>query len=322
MQTATRYFNVEHLTLVISDPYAIKIKPLLQFQRESINYELISAILHSGSNSYGHYIAITKEKSNVWSVCNDSSIKMVNEDEINKYLRSWVTTLMVYKVSKEIVDISSEEEFTHQGTTVAYQQQQPEDPIRNESDNQIISEIQPRHQEEEKHEKHEKTAPITTTIHPPIEPGSEVQPRHQEEEKQEKTTTTIHPQIEPGSEVLPRHQEEEKHEKTTTTIHPPIDPGSVEQPHYQEEEKHEKTTIHPPAEDRNISNESGVTIQSNQEGESRVTLDPQHPETSVVSLHSHSEESRHAPNLSQQTEYGNPHDTPAEDNMDITENEF
>jgi len=273
---------------------------LFQFQRDSINYELISAILHSGSNSYGHYIAITKEKSNVWSVCNDSSIKMVNEDEINKSLRSWVTTLMVYKVSKEIVDISSEEEFTHQVTTVADQQQQP-DPIRNESDNQIIepgSELQPRHQEEEKHEKHEKTAPITTTIHPQIEPGSEVQPRHQEEEKHEKTATTIHPPIEPGSEVLPRHQEEENHEKTTTTIHPP-------------------------AEDRNISNESGVTIQSNQEGESRITLDPLPQETTdVVSLHSHSEESRHAPNLSQQTEYGNPHDTPAEDNMDITENEF
>jgi len=97
---AKRNFLVEHLIIVVSDPYSLRIKPSFHFQRDVHDYELISAVLHSGNNNYGHYIAITKESPNVWSCCNDSLIQTLSENEISNYLRNWVITLMIYKVSK------------------------------------------------------------------------------------------------------------------------------------------------------------------------------------------------------------------------------
>jgi ubiquitin C-terminal hydrolase len=53
------------------------------------NYTLKGAVIHSGSLYSGHYIYISRNiKTNIWSLCNDSFISIIQDSQINSYLNN------------------------------------------------------------------------------------------------------------------------------------------------------------------------------------------------------------------------------------------
>eukprot|EP01124_Arcella_intermedia_P002289 TRINITY_DN1124_c0_g1_i1.p1 TRINITY_DN1124_c0_g1~~TRINITY_DN1124_c0_g1_i1.p1 ORF type:complete len:433 (-),score=131.48 TRINITY_DN1124_c0_g1_i1:15-1313(-) len=100
-----KHFDVQHLTIVASDPYLQKLQVDLHFDLDHTHYELISAVLHSGGTSGGHYIALVKDESGTWSSCNDSYIQNISPSELKSYLSRWTTTQVIYKVQKISVPV-------------------------------------------------------------------------------------------------------------------------------------------------------------------------------------------------------------------------
>jgi len=97
---AKKTFNVEHLVLVVAHPYKAKITPSLKFNLNGLSYDLISVVLHSGSMHGGHYIAVVKDDSGKWSICNDSSVRPISSKDISSYMNcSGNPTQMIYKVT-------------------------------------------------------------------------------------------------------------------------------------------------------------------------------------------------------------------------------
>jgi len=103
-----RNFDVKDLILVLSDPYILDITPTIEFSIESNNYQLISVVLHKGTNTTGHYTTIIND-SNKWYLCDDSIIKSVSGPKFKQYLEDWVTTMMIYRVSSNPENDHSED---------------------------------------------------------------------------------------------------------------------------------------------------------------------------------------------------------------------
>jgi len=116
--TATKTFDVEHLSLVVANPYKAELFPLLEFELHGRKYDLISVVLHTGSPRGGHYIVVVQDDLGKWIICNDSSIRQITEDEVTQYFKNWTTTQMIYKITKSSSDShQSEKKLTKSDQT-------------------------------------------------------------------------------------------------------------------------------------------------------------------------------------------------------------
>jgi len=126
---------------------------VLRFRIDLSDYDLISVVLHKGTQNYGHYISLTlDDDSNKWSVCDDSNIQKINEDRISQYLRDWVATLMIYKVTN--ISKKKETETTSFSSSSSKKRQERLEEIKPEGESERPdAEVQTEEGGEGNHEK-------------------------------------------------------------------------------------------------------------------------------------------------------------------------